>query len=49
MYDPVGFRRFLGWHRAFLIAFERELRNVNATLSLPYWDWDNDKGQLVGI
>ena len=49
MYGPVGFRRFLGWHRAYLIAFERELRNINNDLSIPYWDWDNDAGRLVGI
>jgi len=49
MYGPVGFRRFLAWHRAFLISFERELRNINPDLSLPYWDWDNDAGRLVGV
>ena len=49
MYGPVGFRRFLAWHRAYLIAFERELRIIDPTLSIPYWDWDNDEGQLVGI
>ncbi|WP_423909675.1 tyrosinase family protein [Candidatus Spongiihabitans sp.] len=49
MYGPVGYRRFLAWHRAFLIAFERELRNVNTELSILYWDWDNDAGRLVGV
>ncbi|MBL4706259.1 MAG: tyrosinase family protein [Flavobacteriales bacterium] len=49
MYGPIGFRRFLGWHRAFLIAFERELRKENEHLSIPYWDWDNDNGRLIGI
>ncbi len=45
----VGVQRFLPWHRAYLIAFERELRKIDDTLSLPYWDWENDGGQLVGF
>ena len=49
MFGPVGFRRFLPWHRAYLIAFERQLRAINDTLALPYWDWDNDQGRLVGF
>ena len=49
MYGPTGYRRFLPWHRAYLIAFERELRNIDNTLSLPYWDWDNDQGRLIGF
>ena len=49
MYGPIGFRRFLPWHRAYLIAFEREIRKIDNTLSLPYWDWDNDQGRLVGF
>ena len=49
MYGPIGYRRFLAWHRAFLIAFERELLTVDPTLSIPYWDWDNDGGRLLGV
>lgn len=45
----VGYKRFLPWHRAYLIVFERELRKVDQSLSLPYWDWDNDKGYLHGV
>ena len=48
-YGPIGMRRFLPWHRAYLIAFERELRNINEYLSLPYWDWHADAGRLVGF
>lgn len=48
-FGPVGFRRFLPWHRAYLIAFERKLRVIDDTLALPYWDWDNDQGRLVGF
>ena len=49
MNGPTGYRRFLPWHRAYLIAFERQLRKVDETLSIPYWDWDNDQGRLVGF
>ena len=47
--DPVGYQRFLPWHRAYLIVFERELRGVNPTLSIPYWDWNADGGRLEGF
>lgn len=49
MYGPTGFRRFLPWHRAYLVVFERELRKIDDTLFLPYWDWDNDQGRLIGF
>lgn len=49
MFGPVGFRRFLPWHRGYLIAFERELMRIDGTLSIPYWDWDNDQGRMIGI
>ena len=45
----VGKHRFLPWHRAYLIMFERELREINTDLSIPYWDWDNDRGKLKGF
>ena len=45
----VGKHRFLPWHRAYLIMFERELRKINEDLSIPYWDWDDDGGRLIGF
>ena len=47
--SPVGQQRFLSWHRAYLIMFERELREINDSLSIPYWDWNEDAGQLEGF
>ncbi len=49
MYGPVGMRRFLPWHRAYLIAVERAIRGIDPTLSMPYWDWHADGGRLVGF
>jgi tyrosinase len=49
MSRPLGVRRFLPWHRAYLIVFERALRAIDSTLSVPYWDWNDDGGRLVGV
>lgn len=35
---------FLSWHREFLAKFEARLQLVNPTVTLPYWDWANDRG-----
>jgi tyrosinase-like protein len=33
--------RFLAWHRAYLLTYERVLREIssNSSIALPYWDW----------
>ncbi|MCX4661823.1 tyrosinase family protein [Streptomyces uncialis] len=33
---------FLPWHRKFLIDFENELQKIDASVSIPYWDWTAD-------
>ena len=35
-------RNFLAWHRWFLLQLERQLQRVDATVSIPYWDWITD-------
>ena len=31
---------FLPWHRAYLLDLERELQNIDPTVALPYWRFD---------
>src|ERR1700688_348967 len=33
---------FLPWHREFLMQLEGSLREVDASIALPYWDWTAD-------
>jgi tyrosinase len=32
-------RNFLAWHRHYLVQFERQLQEVDADVSIPYWNW----------
>lgn len=33
---------FFPWHRMYLHLFEQQLREVDPTVSIPYWDWTVD-------
>jgi tyrosinase len=33
---------FLPWHREMLRRFEQDLQTVDATVTIPYWDWTVD-------
>ncbi|XP_060569905.1 putative tyrosinase-like protein tyr-3 isoform X2 [Ruditapes philippinarum] len=33
---------FLPWHRVFLAHFEQEMKKINPSVSLPYWDYTID-------
>ena len=35
-----GAKGFLPWHRAYLLDLERELQNIDPSVSLPYWRFD---------
>jgi len=45
----IGLYRFLGWHRRYLVEFERELQRIDAILrptatekiGVPYWRWQD--------
>lgn len=34
---------FLPWHRELLYQFEQLLQSVDATVTIPYWDWTRDQ------
>jgi tyrosinase len=34
---------FLPWHRAYLYFFELALRDLQAEVALPWWDWTSDR------
>ncbi|MEU6536500.1 tyrosinase family protein [Streptomyces sp. NPDC047000] len=34
---------FLPWHRQFLLDLERALRRIDASVTMPYWDWTRDR------
>jgi tyrosinase len=37
-----GWEEFLTWHRAYLYGFEKQLQDIDPTVTLPYWDWPGD-------
>ncbi|MEU7564495.1 tyrosinase family protein [Streptomyces fradiae] len=37
---------FLPWHRQYLLDFERDLRQIDRTVTVPYWDWTRDRGPV---
>lgn len=44
--DPL---MFLPWHRGYLLEFEHRLRDVDASLSVPYWDWTSPTSHQFGV
>ncbi|KAI9598693.1 hypothetical protein BDF19DRAFT_431159 [Syncephalis fuscata] len=34
-----GWSWFFPWHRAYLLEFQRQLRTVDSSIVIPYWDW----------
>jgi tyrosinase len=37
--SPTGIQRFLSWHRAYLLEFEKLLQAHTPGLRIPYWRW----------
>jgi tyrosinase len=40
---------FPAWHREFLRRFELDLRGVDASVTLPYWDWTVDNSPTSSL
>jgi tyrosinase len=43
MWGAHGGQNFLAWHREYLAKFEARLRLFNPLVTIPYWDWVNDR------
>jgi hypothetical protein len=43
METSTGRHRFLAWHRAYLYRFEQALQAIDPTVTVPYWDWVNER------
>src|SRR5680860_1625945 len=37
---------FFAWHREYVRRFEADLRAIDSTVSLPYWDWSIDNSPV---
>jgi tyrosinase len=42
-----GWEQFLTWHRAYLYGFEKQLQDIDPTVTLPYWDWAADSQNVL--
>ena len=48
----VNANLFLPWHRAYLLYFERAIRDQappNVKVGLPWWDWTSPRSHSVGV
>lgn len=43
VFSDSGLHRFLPWHRAYLYAFEQALQAIDDRITLPFWDWVNQR------
>ncbi|MFI9064091.1 tyrosinase family protein [Streptomyces sp. NPDC053429] len=40
---------FFPWHRRFLLEFEKQLRSLDAGITIPYWDWTTDNSPASSL
>jgi tyrosinase len=43
------FDLFLPWHRAYLLNFEQFVRDQDATVTVPWWDWTSQISHTTGV
>jgi tyrosinase len=48
-HDESPYRRFLPWHRAYVLKFEQALQHVDPNLALHYWDWTSSDAERHGL
>lgn len=46
---PHGSPLFLAWHRAYIRIFEQSLQAIDASVSLPFWDWTSSASLSQGM
>ncbi len=46
---PHGSFLFLPWHRYYIFKFESELKKIDSSVNLPYWDWTSMESLQTGI
>lgn len=39
---------FFSWHREYLLRLERDLQDIDPSVSIPYWDWTSDNLNSAG-
>ena len=52
--EAHNFPGFLAWHRAYLLDLERELQQIDPSVALPYWRFDQPApnlftGEFIGV
>lgn len=47
--DAHGGPAFLPWHRKFIREFEKKLQEKVPGVTLPYWDWTEDRAQADDV
>ena len=45
--QSVGNDAYLPWHRSFLKFVEQELQAIDCDITIPYYDWTTDVGQMM--
>jgi hypothetical protein len=40
---------FFPWHRQFVLLFEEQLRVIEPTVTIPYWDWTVDNTRDAAV